>query len=354
MRIGVDARAAAEERGGRGTLVRELLRAWSAEGSGHEFLLYAREPWDELPDSSLSWRLIGAPDPLWHAAAAWRASRECDVFLSTNSYLTAWFLRIPSVVVVCDMVAWRPELEPQKRAGAIERATLPLAVRRAGAFDCISQATADDLVARFPATRGRTTTIPLAADARFTPDGERADVDGRPYVLGVATLEPRKNMPRLVEAFAALPDEVRGDRVLALAGTLGWETDETLAAARRHADVVRLLGFVPDADLPALYRGADLFAYPSLYEGFGLPVLEAMRSGTPVLTSRVSSLPEVAGEAAVYVDPLDTSDIAAGLTSALTDVGLRERLAADGLARAQRFSWERCAAETVALLERAR
>jgi glycosyltransferase involved in cell wall biosynthesis len=192
--------------------------------------------------------------------------------------------------------------------------------------------------------------VPLAAGERFSPDGPAADLDGRPYVLGVATLEPRKNLPRLVEAFAALPESARGDRVLALAGAAGWQTGDTIAALRRHAELVRPLGHVPDERLPALYRGADLFAYPSLYEGFGLPVLEAMRCGTPVVTSRRSSLPEVAGDAALYADPDDVDSIRNALARGLTDAAERERLVREGLARARGFSWDRTAAETLNLL----
>jgi alpha-1,3-rhamnosyl/mannosyltransferase len=123
-------------------------------------------------------------------------------------------------------------------------------------------------------------------------------------------------------------------------------------ALQRHSDLVRQPGHVDDEQLRALYRGAELFAYPSLYEGFGLPVLEAMASGTPVLTSRVSSLPEVAGDAAVYVDPRDTDSIAGGLGEALGDPARLADLAASGLARARTFSWDRTAAETLASLER--
>jgi glycosyltransferase involved in cell wall biosynthesis len=170
-------------------------------------------------------------------------------------------------------------------------------------------------------------------------------------VLGVGTLEPRKNLPRLVEAFAQLPAEVRGDRLLALVGALGWDTAETVYSLRRHSALVRPLGYVEDDRLRELYRGADLFAYPSLYEGFGLPVLEAMASGTPVLTSRSSSLPEVAGEAAIYVEPQEADSIADGLRQALTDPARRARLSESGIDRARRFSWERTAAETLSVLE---
>jgi glycosyltransferase involved in cell wall biosynthesis len=350
MRIGVDARAAVEERGGRGTVVRELLRVWAASHPAHELRLYAREAWPG--GGTLSWQLIDSPDPLWHLRAARHADRHCDAFLSTNSYLTAWMLRIPAVVMVMDLVAFEPRLRPQRRAGLIERATLPVAARRAVAFQCISRSTEADLLRRFPRLSGRTHVVPLAADDRFRPDGPRASVEGRPYVLGVGTLEPRKNLPRLVEAFAALRPETRDHRVLALVGPLGWETGETLDAIGRHAPLVRTLGSVPDEELPALYRGADLFAYPSLYEGFGLPVLEAMACGTPVLTSSVSSLPEVAGDAAIYVDPTDTYAIHDGLASGLSDAALRGRLSQAGLERAPEFSWARTAAETIDLLER--
>lgn len=363
LRIGIDARAAAEVRGGRGRVVRELVAMLAGIDHPHEIVLYARERWDGVQlDERVRWSLHPQPDPLWHLRVAGAASRGCDVFYSTNSYLTAWFLRIPSVVLVCDMITFHPELLPQRRARAIERATLPPAIRRARRFVAISQATADDLAARFPAARARTDVVALAADERYAVAGagpappaellRRVGIDG-PYVLGVGTLEPRKNLPRLIEAFATLPEAVRAGRRLVLVGATGWNTDDTLASIAQHADVVRALGHVAEDDLPALYRGADLMACPSLYEGFGLPVLEAMAAGAPVLTSDRSSLPEVAGDAAVLVDPTDTAAIRAGLHRALGDERLRTRLAARGRERARDFSWERCARETIAVLERA-
>jgi alpha-1,3-rhamnosyl/mannosyltransferase len=138
-----------------------------------------------------------------------------------------------------------------------------------------------------------------------------------------------------------------------LAGARGWQEDETFAAVRRHADRVRTLGYVEDADLQALYRCASVFAFPSLGEGFGLPVLEAMAAGTAVLTSDRSSLPEVGGDAARYVDPLDVEAIRAGLAALLRDPAERARLAARGRARAEEFSWARTARETLAVLEAA-
>ncbi len=131
----------------------------------------------------------------------------------------------------------------------------------------------------------------------------------RPYVLVTGTVEPRKNLPRLIEAFAGLDERRRAGWTLVLAGAPGWDTDASFAAVAAHRELVRTLGFVPDADLACLYRQAELFCYLSLYEGFGIPVLEAMQSGVAVLTSSVSSMPEVGGDAARYADPTDVDDI---------------------------------------------
>ena len=139
-----------------------------------------------------------------------------------------------------------------------------------------------------------------------------------------------------------------------LAGAPGWETAETFARVAEHARLVKTLGYVPDEDLPALYRGADVFCYPSLYEGFGIPVLEAMQSGTAVLTSGRSSMPEVAGDAARYVEPDDVSDMALGLSELLTDARLRQRLAERGLQRARHFTWEKTARTVLDVLARGR
>ena len=342
MRIGIDARAATEVKAGRGTLVRELIRSLRDSDVEHELVLAARERWDEPLDERFTWWLESAADPWWNIRVGAAAHRRCDVFVSTNSYLTVWFLRVPSVMVVCDMVAFHEEYRPQRRAKVIERATLPLAARRADVFAAISQATADDLAAHFPRTAAKTVVTPLAADEHFFA-AQAGDVHERlglqrPYVLAVGTLEPRKNLPALIEAFIGLPEDTHD---LVLVGALGWDTGETQAAIAGHPDRIRALGHVSDADLAALYAGAALFAYPSLYEGFGLPVLEAMAAGAPVLTSNISSLPEVAGDAAVLADPRSVDSIREGLRRALSDPP------SGGRERARTFSWARYAEQIV-------
>ena len=291
---------------------------------------------------------LRAPPPLWHALVARDASRRCDVFLSTNSYITPLFLRIPSAIVVYDLVAFAAFGVAHRRARLNERITLGAALGRAARAICISEATRAELVARFPAAAPKAAVVPLAAGLPFgrelSPPAlaavrARYGVEG-PFVLALGTLEPRKNLPRLIEAFAALPPGLRDTHRLVLAGAEGWGMRGTRRAIERHDSMVRALGWVPDEDLAALYQACEAFCYPSLHEGFGLPVLEAMRSGAVVVAARVPSLCEVGGDAAIYVDPRDTADIRAGLQAALdperrpSEIGRRAR------ERAAEFSWE--------------
>jgi alpha-1,3-rhamnosyl/mannosyltransferase len=352
LTVGIDARAAAEVPAGRGRYVRELLRALEAlhEARDARFVLYARERWGELDPGRFRWRQIGLPDPMWHLAAAAQASRETDVLLSTNSYLTVWFCLKPTAVTIYDLVPFVAGGRARTSSARIERATIRPALARARALACISDATRHDLVQRFPTAAAKASTIPLAADASFAEPVSapgHPDLD-RPYVLAVGTLEPRKNLERLIEAWASLSDDARGEHVLAVVGPRGWHDAPILDAARSAG--ARLLGHVSDEELRALYAGCACFAYPSLYEGFGLPVLEAMAAGAPVVTSNLSSLPEVAGDAALLVDPHDPRAIADAIGRVLGDPALADDFRAKGRDRARKFSWERTARETLALL----
>jgi glycosyltransferase involved in cell wall biosynthesis len=357
MRIAIDARAAAEVPAGRGRYVRELLRHLATLDADHRFVLYARRPWQDQAidaDARVGWRIVSAGEPQWSALAAFHASRECDVVLATNSYLLAALARVPAAATVFDLTPFRRDVVLPRGAG-FERVTLPLAVRRAASLLPISRATCEDLVARFPRAGSKATVIELAADAAFAQGGPsiaaRYGIE-KPFVLALGTLEPRKNLPRLIDAFAGLPAEIRDEHELVLVGGAGWATGEIDASIARHRDLVRPLGHVPDADLPGLYRDAALFAYPSLFEGFGLPVLEAMTAGVAVVTSNVSSLPEVGGDAVRYADPYDVAAIRAALQALLRDPVERARLAAAGRERARAFSWERTARETLTAVER--
>jgi glycosyltransferase involved in cell wall biosynthesis len=223
-----------------------------------------------------------------------------------------------------------------------------------------STAAADDVVQFLRVERERIRVIPMGCEPRFQPaeDPARAAKLRRRYqlperyILFVGTLEPRKNIHTLLRAFAQLIAEMPQDGpMLVIAGGNGWGGEDygsTVDALKLHRHV-RFAGFVEDDHLPDLYRGALLFVYPSLYEGFGLPVLEAMACGTPVITSDRTSLPEVAGGAALVVDPTRPEALAAAMASLLNDSGLRQVLRTKGLARAQAFTWDAVARQTIAV-----
>jgi glycosyltransferase involved in cell wall biosynthesis len=225
-----------------------------------------------------------------------------------------------------------------------------------------STAAADDVVHYLQIERQRIIVVPMGCEARFQPIGDAASAPrlrrryGLPehYILFVGTLEPRKNIKALLQAFALLLAEKPQDEPkLVVAGGRGWGHTDWLETT--HAlglrDHVHFTGFVDDDDLPDLYRGAALFVYPSLYEGFGLPVLEAMACGTPVITSNRSSLPEVAGDAALLVDPTQPQALAAAMTSMLRDGELRQVLRSKGLTRAREFTWDAVAQKTLAVYD---
>lgn len=259
------------------------------------------------------------------------------------------------VVTVHDLAFQRfPELFPHNWRW-LYRAGLRAAAKRADAILVPSQSTADDLVASTSVPASRVHVTPLApslvaSDEDPTQALERLGVV-RPYVLSVGTLEPRKNLVRLVRAYRQVAPDV--PHMLVLAGVPGWRMEALEAEfARPGPGTMVRTGRVSDEELNVLYRGADVFAYPSLYEGFGLPVVEAMARGVPTLTSNTSSLPQVAGDAALLVDPTDVSEIAEALARLLTETALAEDLRQRGLQRAATFTWAATAQATLDVYRR--
>lgn len=357
LRIGIDARAAAEVPAGKGRYVRELLGALGRRDDDHSYVLYARRPWEEPLDERFSWRLSELPDAVWHPRAARAARRECDVFLATASYLTPWFLQIPTALVVHDLIPFQRDVHANRRAARIERATLRRALRRAQRVVCDSHATRSDLVHRFPFAEPKSAVVypgvseifALAPGSATLERVHRRYALARPFVLCAGTLEPRKNLLRVIDAFSQLPERLQDEHLLAIVGPRGWDDDEIVTRAQA-SEQVKLLGHVPDEDLAALYRLCTVFCFPSLYEGFGLPLLEAMAAGAPSVTSNVSSLPEVGGDGVRYVDPGSTEQIAQALEELLESPEARESLGERARAQAGRFSWERAAGELLEVL----
>ena len=234
-----------------------------------------------------------------------------------------------------------------------------LSARRARRLIAVSEHAASESVDLLGTPREKVTVVYHGVDEVFRPRSA-SEVDefrrrkGLPedFVLFVGTLEPRKNLVRLIEAFAQIDE---GRYQLVLAGGKGWLYDDLFTRVEELGlgDAVLFPGYVPNEELPLWYNAASAFAYPSLYEGFGMPVTEAQACGTPVLTSNVSSLPEAAGEAALLVDPYDVDALASGLKRMLGDQALRKHLRDEGLARARAFTWARTARETAQVYRKA-
>jgi len=264
-------------------------------------------------------------DAFWYPVSLSR-QREIDVLHCTTFRGPAGG-RVPTVLTVHDLAILRsPEAFPRWHR-LYGKAGLVRVLRAADAIVAVSEFTKSETVELAGVAAERIRVVPNGVDSIFAPDGPLAEGD---YVLAVATLEPRKNLSRVVEAARVAGVELR------VVGARGWG----------GVEVPGWVGEIPDAELAALYRGARCVVYPSLYEGFGLPVLEAMACGTPVVTSRGKSTEEVAGGAAILVDPLDVASIADGIQQALTR---REGLGPLGLERARAFTWESAADSVVEL-----
>jgi glycosyltransferase involved in cell wall biosynthesis len=278
-----------------------------------------------------------------------------DVCHFTNS-VASWWTPCPSVVTIHDTTLWLlPRFHPRRRLLAM-RPFIPAGARHARAIIAVSAATKRDVVRTLKVPEAKVHVVYEAAAPQFRPLQHSTAVEavrrkyGLPesFVLYVGTIEPRKNLIRLFEAFQIVRRRGCRSSVLALVGNRGWNDDGILASIDRLGlkDAVRFLGHAPTDDVVALYNLAELLVMPSLYEGFGLPVIEAMACGTPVVTSPNGSLAEIAGDAAEYVDPWQVESIATGVHTVLTNQDRNVALRAAGLERAAQFSWRATAEQT--------
>ncbi|MGA2271750.1 MAG: glycosyltransferase family 1 protein [Bryobacteraceae bacterium] len=281
-------------------------------------------------------------------------TRGADVFHTTH--LVRHPPRRPRLTAtIHDMTCWIvPELHPAANLRA-DRGFAAI-LRRADRLIAVSESTKTDAVRILGLPPEKITVIYSGiATPFFDPSAEAIHAIRaryglhRPFVLFIGTIEPRKNIGMLLDAFEALPPSVRQEFELVIAGPIGWASAEITARVRR----VRYLGYVPEPDLAALTAAATVFAYPSLYEGFGFPVAQAMAAGTPAITSRVSSLPEITGDAALLIDPRSLTELRDALSRLLLTPTLRAELAARGRSRARAFRWEECAARSMRFFQEA-
>jgi alpha-1,3-rhamnosyl/mannosyltransferase len=253
-----------------------------------------------------------------------------------------------------DMTCWlMPELHPAANLRADRN--FEGILRRADGLIAVSESTKTDAVRVLGIRPEKITVIHSGIAAPFFDAGAEG-IDAvraryglkRPFVLFVGTIEPRKNIDMLLDGYEALPASVRQEFELVVAGPMGWASAETAARVRS----VRYLGYIPEPDIAPLTAAAAVFAYPSLYEGFGFPVAQAMAAGTPVITSNVSSLPEIAGDAALLIDPRSLEELRNALSRLLLSPTLRAELAGKGRARARAFRWEACAAQSLVFFQK--
>lgn len=365
MRISIDATGLGGPKTGTSVYLTEILAAWNRDRSiKHEFVVFASpKALQHLKALELDGRFQfgSAPDnrlvrALWQQMVMpWHVNRlRVAVHWGTGFVLPLLSTR-PMVVTIHDLTFQLFPAVHERIKRYYFPAMIKAAVNKARCVIAISESTRNDLHRLLPVSREKTVVTLLAARklAGSMHDVAVPDREGIAggYVLFVGTVEPRKNLERLIAAWQSIDPLERGGAQLVIVGATGWLVDSMLSRAGAD-DAIEFRGFVGDGELADLMHGAMAFAYPSLYEGFGLPVLEAMAQGIPVLTSDVGATREVADGAAFLVDPVSTSSIRDGLVRLLNDETLRRELSRRGMERAASFSWERTATDTLAVIEK--
>jgi glycosyltransferase involved in cell wall biosynthesis len=361
MRFGVDATGLGEPKTGTAVYLSEILAAWARDSDvNHEFVVFAtpqarlhlsdlkkdkRFTWVNAP-ANRHWRVIWQQIVLpWHLKR-----QHVDVHWGAGFVLPLLGM-CKKVLTVHDLTfQMYPEMhEPAKRI--YFPAMIRASVAKAQSVMTVSRSTEIDLHAIVPASIGKTRVTLLAARILSQPAGAEnlSPLCQHPYLLFVGTMEPRKNLARLLEAWQGLSVAIKGEARLVILGAPGWLMNASMSKLEADESVV-LAGHVTDDELARWMSNALAFLYPSMYEGFGLPVLEAMAHGIPVLTSNVGATKEIAGQAAVLVDPSSTQSIQDGLTQLLSSAQFRSDLRTAGQKRAAEFSWERTAQETLSVL----
>ncbi len=354
--IAVDFREATRPtRAGKGEYVYQLVRAWLEQGFDAELiLLIATGQTVELPFGR--WREQSfAGGLLWHwRVARWLAHRPVDVYLASLSLIVPAISRaVPVVTTLFDFSAWRYPGTHLSRTVWLEKLFARTAVARSVHLLAISEFTKREAVALFGVRPDKITVTPMAAATQFRPLPPDESIRARyhlpdKFILYLGTIEPRKNLLTLIAAFNRIRSQL-ADVSLVLAGGEGWRANAILRLADAR---IIFPGYIEAADRPALYGMAEVFVFPSLYEGFGIPPLEAMACGVPTIVSDRASLPEVVGGAAVQVPAANPEALARALLETLNSPTRRAALRQQGLARARHFTWARTAQLTWEILKR--
>ncbi|MBI3291241.1 MAG: glycosyltransferase family 4 protein [Elusimicrobia bacterium] len=364
MKIGIDTRPLCEkEPSGIPVYVDNVLTALSRLQTNHEFILYAHRDFPfHLTQTTWKKRVgSGLYGTMWMQTQLplWLIQDHIDIFWGTQHILPLLSPRsIRMFLTVHDLIYLRyPETMTWKSL-TINKLLIPSSLKRADFLVAISESTAQDIAMFYEVNSKPLRVVPEGISSQFYPrpkEEARSLIETHfnvtsPYLLVIGTFEPRKNFLGCVEAFLKIADQI--PHCLLLVGPSGWKMTPFSRRIRPLLEKGRakILGFVPQPLMPFLYSAADLFLFPSLYEGFGLPPLEAMACATPVVASQAGSLPEVLGESAVWVDPHDSNSIAQGIMRLLRDVKLQSDLIQKGLSRTQLYRWDRTAAAILEII----
>jgi len=363
LRIVVNCFSISDERTGVGHYAYQLLRSMAGLGESELILIFTRDAEARNDFMGSGIEVVEAPvltrqslkKIMWEhlALPGLLREREADIYFSPDYFLPLRRLPCPAIVNVHDLAFITYPRTKNRRYGIYLRLMVPLSARRANAVIGVSDYTKEEIVRLLGVPREKVRRIYNGTDVDFGKEGleEEIAADFSPYILYLGALEPRKNLVRLVEAFSMLKSESNLPHRLVLAGPRKFG-DGGIRSAIKRLGLVRdviVTGYVEGKKLMGLYRGASIFVLPSIYEGFGLPLLEAMACGVPVAASNATALPEVAGDAALYFNPMDVGEMASAMGRLIEDRDLRADLARKGYERLQLFSWERCARETMDL-----
>ncbi len=368
MRIAIDAHSVGAKLGGNESYAVNLIEALAQIDEVNDYTLYVTtaEAHDRFhqrwPNFKVRTTLPHTPlirIPLTLSAEL----RKHPVDVLHVQFTAPPFCPCPVVVSIHDLSFEHLPDTFRRRSRTQLRLTVRHSAKRAARILTLSEHTRRDITETYGINPERITAIPLAAPRHFSPVEDNKELQRvrhtygihGPYILSVGSIQPRKNLPRLVKAYASLRGKYAEAELpkLVLVGKCAWLYDETLHALAQTGlkESVILTGYVPETDLPALYSGALCFVYPSYFEGFGLPPLEAMKCGAPVIVGNQTSLPEVVGDAGLTVDPYDVSSIAAAIEDLVKDSDLRRELSVKGRSRAEMFDWHETARRTLQIYE---
>lgn len=363
MKIAIDIRSAEGKKAGKGFYTYHLCKNIIKHSSDIEYILYGENPeFQEWQGKNIRVKQISSKGLFWHIKTFFDLLKEKpDIFFAPTSYIIPAFLpkKIKSIVTIHDLVSILFPSKHLKKAVIIEKILLSKIVRKSKIITTVSENTKKDLLKHFKIDENKIHTVYCGVSDKYKKLSEKeilnlknSEIAPQKFFLSVGTIEPRKNFVKLIRAFAIFLKE-RPDFTLYIVGQKGWQYDEVFKETQKLkiSDKVIFPDYIPENGLLNLYNLAYAFVFPSLYEGFGIPPLEAMSCGCPVVFSNISSIPEVVGDAGLSINPYDEKDIADKLLLIANDKSLREELSLKGLKRYKIFNWEKSAKEMISIFK---